>query len=148
MKGSKEFYEELQQKKSVQLQQLEDGNASCLDVLIELESDKKYLKKHIEDIDLFKEKYQSQIESEASSYQGEYQGHKIEVRSGRQMFNYKGIKVISEKEKELKDLQEKAKQAFLAKQKGMLPVSLDGEEIELPEVSYTKSSVIVKKIDK
>jgi septal ring factor EnvC (AmiA/AmiB activator) len=68
MKGSKEFYEELQQKKSVQLQQLEDGNASCLDVLIELESDKKYLKKHIEDIDLFKEKYQSQIESEASSY--------------------------------------------------------------------------------
>jgi hypothetical protein len=33
------------------------------------------------------------------------------------MFNYKGIKVISEKEKELKDLQEKAKQAFFGKAK-------------------------------
>ena len=146
MRGSKEIYEELQQKLSYDLQCLEEGHVSCLDVLIDLESDRHYLGKYLEQIDQFKTEYQDQIKSEASSYQGEYKNHKIEFRSVRQMFNYKGIKVISEKEKELKALQEKAKQAFLAKQKGMLPVSFDGEEIELPEVSYTKSSVIVKEI--
>lgn len=148
MRGSKEIYEELQQKLSYELNCLEEGHVSCLDVLIELESDRNYLEKHLDDIKRFKDEYKDQIESESSSYQGEYKNHKIEVRAGRQNFNYKGIKAISEKEKELKNLQEKAKQAFVAKQKGVLPVSLDGEEIEIPEVSYSKSSVIVKQIKK
>lgn len=146
MKGSKEFYEELQQKLSYELQCLEEGHVQALDVLIELESDRYYLGKYLEQIDQFKTEYQDQIESESNSYQGQYKGHKIEVRQGRQMFNYKGIKEVAEKENELKELKEKAKQAFIAKQKGMLPVSEDGEEIELPEVSYAKSSVVAKKI--
>lgn len=146
MRGSKEIYEELQSKLSYETQCIEDGRSNVLDGLIELESDRYYLEKHLNDIKEFKNEYQNEIENEAKEHQSEYKGYKIEVRSGRKTFNYKGIKAIDEKEAELKQLKETAKQAFLSSQKGMMIASEDGEEIQLPKISYSASSVILKEI--
>jgi len=62
------------------------------------------------------------------------------------MYDFKGIENIAQKEKELKDLKENHKQAYIQYQKGMLNVNTDGEEIELPKVSYSASYVILKEI--
>lgn len=43
-----------------------------------------------------------------------------------------------------KALEEKYKQAFISKEKGLLPVDENGELLELPEINYRKSSLIVK----
>ena len=43
-----------------------------------------------------------------------------------------------------KEVEERSKQAYLAIQRRLLVGTEDGEEVEVPKVSYTKSSLIVK----
>lgn len=71
-------------------------------------------------------------------------GQKFELRNGGTTFDYKGIKEWEEAKKNLSDIEEKYKQAFISYEKGLLNVTLDGEELTLPKVSYRKSSLIVK----
>ena len=52
--------------------------------------------------------------------------------------------IIAEYEKARKDCEDRLKQAFISKEKGLLVASEDGEELELPTVSYRKSSVVIK----
>lgn len=74
----------------------------------------------------------------------EHQGVKFEIRNGATRYSYKNITEWQNKSKELKELEARAKQAFIAKQKGILTATEDGEEIELPEVNYSKDSLVVK----
>lgn len=71
-------------------------------------------------------------------------GFTFEKRNGATRYSFDHITKVKELNQELKQVKEKAKQAFLAKQKGMLVASEDGEEIELPKVSYSKDCLIVK----
>lgn len=73
-----------------------------------------------------------------------YKGLKIEIRSGRRMFDFKGIKTIENAKKSLKALEERHKSAFLSLEKGIVPVDQEtGEIIEVPSVSYGKDSLIL-----
>lgn len=69
---------------------------------------------------------------------------KYSFKSGSTRYNFNKIKKYQEKQKELKEIEEQSKQAFIAKQKGILTATEDGEEIEMPEVSYTSDSLSVK----
>lgn len=51
---------------------------------------------------------------------------------------------IDQKEAELKALKDRYQSAWENKQRGLLAVTEDGEELQLPTVSYRKSSMIVK----
>lgn len=85
---------------------------------------------------------------EADKYdekQFDYAGFHFEKRNGSKRFSYKNIPEWQTYDKAKKDCEARYKQAFLSSQKGLLPVTTDGEELILPEVTYTKDSLIVKR---
>lgn len=127
-------------------EKVESGNMMVLDAVIEFRKAKAFFESQLDLIKSFEEQYQSQIESEANAYQNEYKGAKFEFRSGGKIFNFKGISEIDTKESELKDLKAVYQAAWENKQKGLLAVTEDGEELQLPTVNYRKSSMIVKLI--
>lgn len=72
-------------------------------------------------------------------------GFSFEKRNGSTRYSYSHIKAHKELKEKLKEVEEKSKQAYLSKIKGLLTANKDGEEIELPKVTHTKDSLIVKK---
>lgn len=72
-------------------------------------------------------------------------GFIFERRAGGSSYSYKHIPEWAEAERNKKQIEAKYKQAFLARQKGLMVASEDAEEMILPEISYRKSSLIVKK---
>ena len=71
-------------------------------------------------------------------------GFNFEKRNGSTRYYFSHIPRIAELKKEIKEIEEKSKQAFISVQKGILVADQDGLEIELPKVTYTKDSLIVK----
>jgi len=124
---------------------VELGEIDILPALIEIEETKKYLDNILDKIKNFKYDNLENIESSAKEYQNEFGGYKIEVRSGGRMYNFKNIEEWKTYNKALKDCEARSKQALLSIEKGMQVASVDGEEIQLPEVTYRKSSIILKK---
>lgn len=145
MIGSKELHEQLQEKLFYEMQMAQNGDSNYLDCLIELEQIKKVCDQCTQDIKDWKSENESEISGDAINYNNQYKGYKIELRSGRKIFDYSGIKEIAEKKKEIKEMELKSKAAFEARQKGILNIDEDGAEIDLPTVKYSASSIIVKK---
>lgn len=145
MIGSKELREQLQEKLSYEMQMAENGDSIYLDCLIELEQIRSVCERCSQDIKEWKSEKEAEISGDAINYNNQYKGYKIELRNGRKIFDYSGIKEITEKKNEIKELENRAKVAFENRQKGILNIDEDGCEIELPIVKYTASSVILKK---
>lgn len=125
------------------IHKVEQGNLPVLDALIQLEEERKNLETSLAIIKSFKAEQLENIADEAINYKDGFKGFKIEVRSGGRMYNFKNIEEWKTYQKNLKDCEERYKQAFILKEKGLMVASEDGEEMELPEISYRKSSVIV-----
>jgi hypothetical protein len=81
----------------------------------------------------------------ASSF--EFNGQKYEVRNGATRFSFKGISEWEQKNNELKAIEEKYKTSYKSYTKMNLSLidQETGEVIELPTVTQSKSSLIVKK---
>ena len=75
----------------------------------------------------------------------EVYGNNFQLRNGSTLYKYDKIAIWSEKKAELKSIEEKSKMAYIAFSKGLLTADEFGEDIEFPEISYTKDSLIVKK---
>lgn len=75
-------------------------------------------------------------------------GFHFTSRSGGVRYSYKNIPEVAEKEAELKELKDKYKQMYLAKQKGAVHANVneDGEVLPLPEPMYSKDSLVITKI--
>ena len=71
-------------------------------------------------------------------------GINFELRNGGQRFDFKHIKEWVDKYKELKNIEERYKLALKNSVLNVMSVSEDGEVIELPRVTYSKNSLIVK----
>jgi len=74
-----------------------------------------------------------------------HNGQKFEVRNGATRFSFKGIKEWEDANENLKSIEEKYKLAYKNRQMNLS--SLDettGELLELPTVTQSKSSLIVK----
>ena len=71
-------------------------------------------------------------------------GYSFEKRNGRIMYDFKHIERWQELDKARKDLESDLKNAL--KMQGKIQMAdADGLELELPKVSYTKDSLIVRK---
>ena len=81
----------------------------------------------------------------ASSF--EFNGQKYEVRNGATRFSFKGISEWEQKNNELKAIEEKYKTSYKSYTKMNLSLidQETGEVIDLPTVTVSKSSLIVKK---
>lgn len=74
----------------------------------------------------------------------ETHGFKFQIRNGATRYSYKHIPEWQTAQEGLKEVEERYKAAFVARQKGLLTASEDGEEMILPEVNRSKDSLIVK----
>ena len=72
-------------------------------------------------------------------------GYIFEVRNGGRRWSYKDLEEWNAHSQALKNCEARYKQAFESKVKGLAVFSEDtGEEMELPKVTYSKDSLIVK----
>lgn len=139
---SKDLYFEMRQQEVASLlEQTENGDLSALTTYAQI----KRLK------DLFTEA-EKQISDLALDQASEYSEKTFteglftfEKRNGSRRFSYKNIPEVVTAEKTVKDLKETYKQAFISMEKGLSSVDEDGVLLEVPEVSYTKDVLIVKK---
>lgn len=136
------FFERRQEELASLIDQVENGEARALNVYAEIKR--------------FKEMYVSvekQIEplamDEAQDYSEntfEEDGFEFTKRNGATRYIYKGIPEWQTYSKALKECEARHKQAFISKQKGLMIASADGEEMVMPEIAYSKSSLVVKKL--
>lgn len=146
MGKTSEMHIEMQNEYMNAVNDAEIGNVGHLDTFIFLENERKQLELSLALIKDYKDSNLELIEKEASEYGKEgYKGYKVEVRTGGRMYDYKHIPEWQIRKESLSECEERHKQAFIAKEKGLLTASEDGEEIVMPEVSYRKSSIILKK---
>lgn len=126
------------------LQKVDAGDMNPLDAMIDLKQMKDKCNVVLDIIKDFESEFVDDITFEAAQYPDGYKGYMFEVRNGRKMYNYSKIEQVVDAEKKVKDLKEYYKQAFVSRQKGILIATDDGEEIVLPELSISKSSIILK----
>lgn len=70
--------------------------------------------------------------------------HTFTKMSGRAIWNFKNLKDWSDSKAKLKLIEDKYKTAYRNSQNGLMNVTSDGEEMELPVVTYTKDTLSVK----
>ncbi len=122
------------------LTEVENGDREALKVYAEL-------KQHRDLYDQAVKKIEPLAMSEAEQYPEksfEHCGFVFEKRAGGVTYSYKEIPAWKVLKEELTKVEQQAKQAYLAKQKGILNVTEDGEMIDLPSVTYRKDSLIIK----
>ena len=73
-----------------------------------------------------------------------HEGYKFERRNGARRFDFKHLPDWAEKKQELSDIEGKYKSAYQSFERGLKQVTEDGEVIELPKVTFSKDSLIVK----
>jgi len=124
------------------VQNVIDGQESPLLALAILREEKKQVDKCIKEIE-------EQAMTEAENFQEKsftHKGFSFEKRVGGRTFIFKGIPDWQMKKSELDAIEDRAKQAFISKEKGLMTASQDGEVIDLPEVSYKKDNLVIKQI--
>ncbi len=130
------------------IHQAKEGELSQLDAIIQLRETRKNLENSIGIIKDFEDDNREHIASEANEYPDGYKGYQFEFRNGRKMYSYKGIPEWEKANESKKEIESKYKTMLDAKIKGAVHanVSEDGEELPLPEISYGKSSLVVKPV--
>jgi hypothetical protein len=145
MGRTKELFYQLQEEFVAKCQAVEDGDISILDALIEFRRQKKECEDYIEIIKSFESSQSEQIEIQIEKNEGHYKGAELAVRQGGRMYNYSKISEWQIASNNLKCVEEKYKNAFINKEKGLTTVDEDGVILEeFPDVTYRKNSIIVK----
>ena len=144
MIGTKEMHLQMQDELMSVIAKAENGEMTTLDAFIYLEEERKQLEQTLALAKSFKEDHFDEISEYAKEYPEGYMGYEIEVRNGGRIFNFKNIPEWQSYNKALKECEERHKQAFISKEKGLLTATEDGEDIVMPEITYRKSSIILK----
>ena len=123
------------------VEQVEEGNADAILAYKELSSIAKVL-------DQAKKQVSIIAVNEARSYgqkSFEHEGMKCELRSGRKVWDFKGIPEWAEMTKAIKDKTEQYKGAYSAWEKGGSVFDEEtGEQIPIPKVKYTDDVLVIK----
>lgn len=127
-----------------QMNQAEEGEISILDAVIHMRKQRAFYEEMLKHIKSFEDENRDSIQEEAEMYENTYKGATFEFRSGGKTFDYSKIDEVAEAEEKVKELKDKYKLAFENSQKGLLAISEDGEELQLPIPKYRKSSLIIK----
>jgi hypothetical protein len=125
----------------------DSGDETLQETLIQLEEARNEFELSLSRISNFKQENSGEIASLSTEFKEGYKGFTFEVRQGSKRFSYKGIPEWEATNNKRKEVENKYKSMFLAKVAGNphANISEDGEELPLPEISYGKPSVIIKK---
>tara|TARA_B100000809_G_scaffold35824_1_gene31436 strand:+ start:543 stop:962 length:420 start_codon:yes stop_codon:yes gene_type:complete len=134
------FYEMREQEVAHLLTEVEEGNIAALSTYGNLKKCQALYSEAIKQIEeiAFNE---ADLYSEKTFKDS---GFVFEKRNGGIRYSFKHIEEWQEIENQKKELEARSKQAYLAIQRNLLVGSEDGEVVEIPKVSYTKNSLIVK----
>jgi len=136
----KQTVPEMQNQLDFLVHSVENGEANSLEVFAVIKKIEKMFKEAKDKLDPYAiEDAEKQGKSSFVAY-----GQAFEIRNGGRTFDFKGIKEYEDAKKKLKDVEEKYKQAYLSKEKGLMVASGDAEEMQLPTVTFKKNSLIVK----
>lgn len=123
------------------VQDVYDGNENPLKAYAIFNDIEKHLKK------VKQELYEAAL-AEAEKYgekQFEAEGFKFEIRQGRRLWNFKDCEVWNNSKEQLKEVETTLKSQWEAAQRGLTMLNEEtGEVPELPKVTYTNPSIIVK----
>lgn len=144
MGATSEMFIQMQEEFMNTCENVDNGEISVLDAVIEMRNQRAMHEQMLKNFKNFEKEKADEIETEADAYGNKYKGATFEFRSGGKSFDYKGISEIDELENQLKEKKSLYKTAWENKQKGLLNVTEDGEELQLPKVKYRASSMIVK----
>lgn len=144
---SKHMHLQLQEELMQIVNEAERGDITMLDAFIQLEEERKQLEMSMAIVKSFKDANLEYISQEAKEYPEGYRGYSVEVRNGGKIYSYKNIPEWQEYNKAVKECEKRYKSALDAKINGNphANVTEDGEELPLPEITYRKSSIILKK---
>lgn len=129
------------------MQGYENGNVSALDAFIELRQYKDQAQTVIDAVKQFESENLETIANDASEYPNGYKGFEIKAVNGRKAYDFSKVSEVQELTSKLKEAQSKYKSMLDARIKGAVHanISEDGEELELPEIKYSKSYLKVTK---
>lgn len=121
-------------------QGVKEGMTSPFAVMYKLQQAEKEINTMIEEVKII-------AFADAEPYEKTFEkdGMTVEQRAGGKIWNYKNIPEWIEKKKELTDLEANYKGAYSAYEKGEQIIDEDGVVVSIPEVSFKKNSIIIKK---
>jgi len=124
-----------------------EGNIQLEDALVIMEEQKNKLEEEINFYKEFKQELSEEISSLKNEFPDGYKGYSFEVRNGRTMYSFENIKEWLDVDNQKKEIEKRYKAIFKAKSKGIEFADIDknGEQLDLPTVTYGKQSVIIKK---
>lgn len=151
---SKDLFFDLQQQMANEFDNVENGNASSLDVLLYMRNIKDMCEKTMEIAKEFEDQFSETIQKESAQYGNQYKGHEIKLVSGRKMYQFKSIAEVNHLEQKLKATKDKYQNAFEGLQKGIVQTATDNDQLmwidesgelkPFPELTYGKSYFTVK----
>ncbi len=148
MGRTKELFAALREDFINKCQLVEDGEEYLLDTVIEMREERAFYEEMIKNIKDFEAEKYGEIETKAGEFQNNYKGSVFEFRAGRKTFDYSGIPEYQNAKSTLKQVEEKYKAAWHNASNGLMAVSEDGEELQLPEVKYSGKTLVIRKSKK
>lgn len=125
-----------------------EGEITFLDAVIRMHEHKRELNDTLTIIKEWEDENREIIENEALKHDKNYMGHTFEIRQGRKMHSFSHIPEWQHASKTVKDIEYKGKAMLELFIKGGFDdydeESREDIKKQLPEVSYGKSSLIVK----
>lgn len=122
------------------IHEVEEGNLDALDVFIQLKEKEKEIKAALNEIE-----DQAMVEAAKHGKTSEHNGYQVQLKDGSRKYDFKGCPSWVEAEKRKKEIEEQLKAALQARERNILIATEDGEDIELPRITYSKSSITITK---
>ena len=119
--------------------QVHEGNLNALDAFIALKESKKEIEAALKEIE-------EDALLEASKYGAktfDHAGWKIQLKDGSRRWNFKECQSWNTAKETLTEVEATLKAAYQAGERNLHAVTEDGEELELPQVTYSKSSISI-----
>lgn len=124
-----------------ELQSVKDGETSALLLMAELRDEEKRIGSLIGEVEDLAHKEAATFEQKSFKFKG----YKFEIRQGARRYSFKHIPAWVEATNKVKDVEELAKLAHANYEKKVSTADENGEELYLPEVSYSKNSLVIKR---
>lgn len=132
-----EFFHYSNQQLETEANQVTEGELSALDLAVKYHNETKALEEQIAKRKDWLMQNLDAITNQAEEYGRQGYKGKIFTKQTKRTLSFKHIPQWQEFEKQKKALEEKSKLALMMVEKGGLNVNETGEEIPLPEVSYS-----------
>ena len=128
------------------IEKIDNGDVTPGKGLIELKKIEQELKSQLYAISDEIRAIEQDAQIEIEELGGIIDGYKVQFRNGGYSYDFSDIEEVVKAKELLKELEKKYITAFQMKQKGMIPITDDGEVLAVPNAKPRKGSIIIKAV--